>query len=161
MPEKLPTRTVARFSRHLAKGLLCLVAVYALVTELQPYGIDYGSTSLDCELVVREYAAAVEQYQARTGRLPLSLEQLVPLTMPEHQACSGSSRGPRPMTRLGIRAFLMGQFEQAPTPQRPDYSFVQRPDGTVTYELLCNRDHSARTGYRGDSGAFLADIHTP
>jgi hypothetical protein len=135
-----------------------MMLLYALFTELHPYGVAYGSTSLQCELAVREYASAVQQYKARTGRLPLSLEQLVPLYMPEHALCDGDTSGPRPLTPFGIRSTLTDLVTYSPPPQRPDYSLVERPDGKQTFEILCGRPHPNRCGFRGDSGAFTFDM---
>lgn len=154
MPERDEPRYLPQGTMIWARFLGMLLLIFVVSTELRPTGWELSSVELSCARTVNLYAAAVMAYREQKGRLPHNLDQLVPLYLPEHHPCDGSFTGSEPRTRLGLQQRMRQALSPLPEPQTPDYSVVGRPDGTHTFEIVCNRRHGGRHGYRGDRGRF-------
>lgn len=149
------SKETREYHLRLLRGIILLFVTFVTYTEVTPTGVICGQMGVHCQETVTLYANAVEHFKERNGRLPLSLDQLVPYDLPEQHLCQGDYLGCRPETKFGIMDTLKSLTKEPVPPQRPDYNIVHLMDGTITYQILCNREHPERVGMRGDSGQFF------
>lgn len=154
MPEREDNARRRQMTLAVARRLSLVFLLYVAYTEFRPMGWALGSVELGCARATSLYAAGVLAYQQEKGRLPHSLDQLVPLYLPEHRPCDGTFTGSEPVTRFGLQQKLRKLIFWSPPAQIPDYNVIQRPDGTHSFQILCSRRHEERHGFRGDFGSF-------
>lgn len=151
---------------HTRKTLLRLTATAGLLlfglvvyTGLHPVAVEQGDAERICLESVEQYAEAVKAYREQKGWLPHSLDQLVPIYLPEHLECRGTHFAES--TKTGLSARLRSLFSSAPPPCRPDYNLVLLPSGEQSFEIVCNRNHPGRCAYRGDAGSYILANSAP
>ena len=120
---------------------------FVVWTELSPTGSAMGGASMMCGRAVGSYRDALEMYQEEhQGKLPATLDELVPKILLQHPECFGTFNGCRPLTRFRIVSTIRTLMGPRPSPpQRPHYRRFVKANGKQEFELVCPKE-SPSTG---------------